>query len=436
MNNTSIIIGREYFERVKKKSFIVTTLLVPLFMLLLTLLPTAIMLFATGETKTVAVVDDSGIIMPRLESTDDVKFVSAWTTQEELLANDSIYGVLVVDRNILANNSAVKLLTPNAASSTVEGEIVSQMEKIIENQKLKKYDIENLDAILDDIKTEVTLQSIRIDEAGDEGETQSAVLNSLVGTLLNLILYMFLLLYGSQVMNSIIEEKNNRVLEIVVSSIKPMQLMMGKIVGVGLVALTQIVIWGVIMVTISSVLLPALIPADMLAEASAINSGAMDVSTSDMDIDLARALGTFTNVSYVLQVFGLLMMFLIGGYLLYAAIFAAIGASVDNIQDASQLQTVGVLPILIGFIASMAIIPDPNSTFSIVMSLIPLTSPMVMMARVPFGIPGWQIALALVLLVGAIILTIWLAAKIYRVGIFMYGKKPTVRDLIRWTRYK
>jgi len=436
MNNTSIIIGREYFERVKKKSFIVTTLLVPLFMLLLTLLPTAIMLFATGETKTVAVVDDSGIIMPRLESTDDVKFVSAWTTQEELLANDSIYGVLVVDRNILANNSAVKLLTPNAASSTVEGEIVSQMEKIIENQKLKKYDIENLDAILDDIKTEVTLQSIRIDEAGDEGETQSAVLNSLVGTLLNLILYMFLLLYGSQVMNSIIEEKNNRVLEIVVSSIKPMQLMMGKIVGVGLVALTQIVIWGVIMVTISSVLLPALIPADMLAEASAINSGAMDVSTSDMDIDLARALGTFTNVGYVLQVFGLLMMFLIGGYLLYAAIFAAIGASVDNIQDASQLQTVGVLPILIGFIASMAIIPDPNSTFSIVMSLIPLTSPMVMMARVPFGIPGWQIALALVLLVGAIILTIWLAAKIYRVGIFMYGKKPTVRDLIRWTRYK
>ncbi len=436
MNNTSIIISREYLERVKKKSFIVTTLLVPLFMLLLTLLPTLIMLFATGETKTVAVVDDSGIIMPSLESTDDVKFVSAWTSQEELLANDSIYGVLVVDRNILVNNSAVRLLTPNAASSTVEGEIVSQMEKIIENQKLNKYDIENLDAILEDVKTEVTLQSIRIDEEGDGGETQSAVLNSLVGTLLNLILYMFLLLYGSQVMNSIIEEKNNRVLEIVVSSIKPMQLMMGKIVGVGLVALTQIVIWGAIMVTISSALLPALIPADMLAEASAINSGAVDVSTSDMDIDIARALGTFTNVGYVLQVFGLLMMFLIGGYLLYAAIFAAIGASVDNIQDASQLQTVGVLPILIGFIASMAIIPDPNSTFSIVMSLIPLTSPMVMMARVPFGIPGWQIALALVLLVGAIIFMIWLAAKIYRVGIFMYGKKPTVRDLIRWTRYK
>ncbi len=436
MNNTSIIISREYLERVKKKSFIVTTLLVPLFMLLLTLLPTLIMLFATGETKTVAVVDDSGIIMPSLESTDDVKFVSAWTSQEELLANDSIYGVLVVDRNILVNNSAVRLLTPNAASSTVEGEIVSQMEKIIENQKLNKYDIENLDAILEDVKTEVTLQSIRIDEEGDGGETQSAVLNSLVGTLLNLILYMFLLLYGSQVMNSIIEEKNNRVLEIVVSSIKPMQLMMGKIVGVGLVALTQIIIWGAIMVTISSALLPALIPADMLAEASAINSGAMDVSTSDMDIDIARALGTFTNVGYVLQVFGLLMMFLIGGYLLYAAIFAAIGASVDNIQDASQLQTVGVLPILIGFIASMAIIPDPNSTFSIVMSLIPLSSPMVMMARVPFGIPGWQIALALVLLVGAIIFMIWLAAKIYRVGIFMYGKKPTVRDLIRWTRYK
>lgn len=436
MNNTSIIIEREYLERVKKKSFIITTLLVPLLMLVAAMLPTLIMLYATGDTKTLVVVDDSGKIFPALTDTDDVKFISAWDTQDAMLASDSIYGVLVIDRNIMANNSAVKLLTSNAANVTVENEVVSQMEKIIENEKLKNYDIDDLDSILKDVSTTVTLQSIRVDESGEEGETQSAMINSLMGTLLNLVLYMFLLLYGSQVMNSIIEEKNNRVLEIVVSSVKPMQLMLGKIVGVGLVALTQILIWGIIMVSISSMLLPALIPGDMLAEAAAINSGMADVSTSNMDVDLARALGTFTNVGYMLEVFGLLTFFLIGGYLLYAAIFAAIGASVDNLQDAGQLQTIGIIPIFIGLFSSMAVIQDPNSTFALVMSLIPFTSPMVMMARVPFGIPAWQIALAVVLLVASTFAAIWIAAKIYRVGIFMYGKKPTVRDLIRWTRYK
>lgn len=436
MNNTSIIIEREYLERVKKKSFIITTLLVPLLMLVAAMLPTLIMLYATGDTKTLVVVDDSGKIFPALTDTDDVKFISAWDTQDAMLASDSIYGVLVIDRNIMANNSAVKLLTSNAANVTVENEVVSQMEKIIENEKLKNYDIDDLDSILKDVSTTVTLQSIRVDESGEEGETQSAMINSLMGTLLNLVLYMFLLLYGSQVMNSIIEEKNNRVLEIVVSSVKPMQLMLGKIVGVGLVALTQILIWGIIMVSISSMLLPALIPGDMLAEAAAINSGMADVSTSNMDVDLARALGTFTNVGYMLEVFGLLTFFLIGGYLLYAAIFAAIGASVDNLQDAGQLQTIGIIPIFIGLFSSMAVIQDPNSTFAVVMSLIPFTSPMVMMARVPFGIPAWQIALAVVLLVASTFAAIWIAAKIYRVGIFMYGKKPTVRDLIRWTRYK
>lgn len=436
MNNTSIIIEREYLERVKKKSFIITTLLVPLLMLVAAMLPTLIMLYATGDTKTLVVVDDSGKIFPALTDTDDVKFISAWDTQDAMLASDSIYGVLVIDRNIMANNSAVKLLTSNAANVTVENEVVSQMEKIIENEKLKHYDIDDLDSILKDVSTTVTLQSIRVDESGEEGETQSAMINSLMGTLLNLVLYMFLLLYGSQVMNSIIEEKNNRVLEIVVSSVKPMQLMLGKIVGVGLVALTQILIWGIIMVSISSMLLPALIPGDMLAEAAAINSGMADVSTSNMDVDLARALGTFTNVGYMLEVFGLLTFFLIGGYLLYAAIFAAIGASVDNLQDAGQLQTIGIIPIFIGLFSSMAVIQDPNSTFAVVMSLIPFTSPMVMMARVPFGIPAWQIALAVVLLVASTFAAIWIAAKIYRVGIFMYGKKPTVRDLIRWTRYK
>lgn len=433
---TSVIIRREYMERVSKKSFIVTTIIVPILMLAMALLPTAIMLFATGETKTIAVVDDSGLIMPSLQSTDDVKFVDAWTSQEEMLRNDSIYGVLIIDRNILKRNSGLKLLTPNAASVNIESEITGQINKILETEKLKAYDIENLDNILSEVKTSVTLQTLRTDDEGEEGESQSAAISSAIGTILNFVLYMFLLMYGSLVMNSIIEEKNNRVLEIVVSSINPKSLMLGKIIGVGLVALTQIVIWALIMLGITTLLLPALIPADMMAEAQAVNSGTADLASVSIDSDVAIALGMFTNIGFVMKIMGLLMLFLIGGYLIYASIFAAIGASVDNIQDASQLQTIGLVPIFIGLFASLAVIADPNSTFAMIMSLIPFTSPMVMVARIPFDVPSWQIILSLALLYITIIFMIWLAAKIYRIGIFMYGKKPTFRDLIRWARYK
>jgi len=436
MNNTTLIIKREYLERVNKKSFIVTTILVPVLMLALMVLPTVLMLMVPSSTKNVAVIDDSGIILPQLENTDDVRFFPADAPQDEMLANDSIYGVLIIDRNILANNNGVRLLTPNAASTPVETAVVSQMESIIEEHKLKKYNIENLDAILDDVHTDVNLQSIRIDSEGGEGETQSAELNSLAGIALNFVLYMFLLMYGSLVMNSIVEEKGNRVLELVVSSVKPSQLMLGKIVGVGLVAFTQIIIWGIIIIGISSLLMPAIVPADVMSEAAAINAGTADLSSTNLDVDMAHALGTLTDVGYLLSIIGLLIIFLVGGYLLYAAIFAAIGASVDNLQDASQLQTIGIIPIFIGLFASMAVVADPGSTFATVMSLIPFTSPMVMMARVPFGIPAWEIALSVVLLIATIALMIWFAAKIYRVGIFMYGKKPTVRDLIRWARYK
>lgn len=436
MNNTSLIIKREYLERVNKKSFILTTLLVPVAIILLAALPTLFMLWMPTEVKRVAVVDDSGLILPQLESTDDVRFIPAFGELSEMLSSDSIYGVLIIERNILKNSKNVKLLTSNAASTAVEQTVVSQMEDILEKEKLKSYDIHDLDKILADVRTDVTLQSVRIDEVGEEGETQSAMLDSIAGMMFNFVLYMFLLLYGSMVMNSIIEEKNNRVLEIVVSSVRPFQLMMGKIVGVGLVALTQIVIWGVIIFACTSLLLPALLPAELMAEASAINAGTADPASVTLDADLAHLLGSLTDVGGMAATLGLLLVFLIGGYMLYAAIFAAIGAAVDNVQDASQLQMIGLVPIIIGLVASMAVVNDPSSTFALVMSLFPLTSPMVMMARVPFGIPGWEISLSVVLLALSVWLMIWIAGKVYRVGIFMYGKKPTVADLVRWARTK
>lgn len=208
VNKTSIIISREYSERVKKKSFIITTILVPVLMLALSVLPTLIIVFAGGgETKTVAVIDDSGLILQNLTDNEEVRYIAAEGTQEELLSADEIYGLLVIDRNIVKRPSGVKLLTPNASSLAVENNITSQMEKIIETEKLKSYDIDNLDQILDNVKTSVTLQTLRTDENGEEGESQSAAISSAIGTLLNFLLYMFLVLYGSLVMNSIIEEK-------------------------------------------------------------------------------------------------------------------------------------------------------------------------------------------------------------------------------------
>ncbi len=437
VNKTSIIISREYSERVKKKSFIITTILVPVLMLALSVLPTLIIVFAGGgETKTVAVIDDSGLILQNLTDNEEVRYIAAEGTQEELLSADEIYGLLVIDRNIVKRPSGVKLLTPNASSLAVENNITSQMEKIIETEKLKSYDIDNLDQILDNVKTSVTLQTLRTDENGEEGESQSAAISSAIGTLLNFLLYMFLVLYGSLVMNSIIEEKNNRVLEIVVSSIKPTQLLIGKIIGVGLVAVTQIIIWVAIVLCITTMILPAVMPADIMNEVTALNAGSMDISNSSIDQDMAIALGMFTNVGYVLELVGYLFLFLVGGFLFYASIFAMIGSAVDNIQDASQLQMLGIVPVIIGLVSSMAVIPNPNGLFAIIMSMIPFTSPMVMMARVPFDIPAWQIVVSIVLLYLSIFFMVWIAAKIYRIGIFMYGKKPTVRDLIRWARYK
>lgn len=413
MNNIALIIRREYLERVNKKSFIVTTILVPILMLALMMLPVILAEVTSTETKTVAVVDDSGLILPNLQDDEQVRFVSAWTDQKSMLTNDSIFGLLIIDRNILAHPTDVKLLSPNSASAAVESDIVAQMNKIIETEKLKKYNIENLDQILADVKTDVTLTNIRTTDQGEEGQEQSAMMNSAIGTILNFVLYMFLLIYGALVMNSIIEEKNNRVLEIVVSSVKPFHLMLGKIVGVGLVAFTQIAIWIAVILGVVAFVLPAIVPTAVLASLTGI-----------------------FNFGDVLGILLLLMVFLIGGYLLYAAIFAAIGASVDNQQDASQLQIIGVMPVIIGLVCAMTVTGDPDSSFATIMSMVPFTSPMVMMARVPFGVAPWEIIASLLILAASIVLLIWIAAKIYRVGIFMYGQKPTIATLIRWIRYK
>lgn len=432
-----IIIAREFLQRVTKKSFIITTILFPVLMIGLMIAPALIMAFSTTETKEIYVIDHSGIVAQNLKSSDEVSFVIADEgAPDTLRTHGNSYGVLFIGNNIVEKPGNVQLYTGEASSMAVERTIASQMEEIIKDEKLKQYNIENINEILRNVETTVTLQTFRTDSDNEESTSSSSMVSYAIGTLLSLVLYMFLLMYGQMVMTSIIEEKNNRVLEVMVSSVKPTQLMVGKILGIGSVAVTQIAIWGVLISSAVGILLPMLLPADIMAQATALNAGTLDSSASNVDADLLGVIAAAGNVAYIVKLFALMAAFLLGGFLFYASMFAAIGSAVDNIQDASQLQTAAIMPIIIALVISMSVATDPNSPLAFWTSLVPFTSPMIMMMRIPFGIATWEIALSLGILYISIIGMIWIAAKIYRVGIFMYGKKPSLKELIRWINYK
>lgn len=437
-SNIGIIIAREFNERVGKKSFVITTLLMPVLMLLLMAAPAAIMMLSTPDDTEIAVVDQSGIMMPELAArAADLDFVTLTATDQPLdsvIADDRYDAVIFIGQDIVENPSNAALYNRDAGSMEVEMLASNAIKKVVEDERLKAYSIENLSKILDEVNVDVHLSTLRIDESGNQESFSSGVSYGM-GMVMTFVLYMFLLLYGQMVMTSIIEEKNNRVLELVVSSVKPMQLMMGKIIGVGLVAVVQVVIWGVLLCLMSAFLLPAILPADLSAQVAMASAGDMDLSSS-FDPDMINALATFTSVGYIATMMGYMLMFLVGGFLFYASIFAAIGSAVDNIQDASQLQTFAVLPIILALVFSLAVVNDPNGTMSVWMSMIPFTSPMVMLARIPFGIPAWQIWVSAVILFASFVAMAWIAGKIYRIGIFMYGKKPSIADLVRWARYK
>ncbi len=432
MSQTGIIVAREFNERVRKKSFIITTLLVPVFMLACMVIPALILAYGGGSTKTIAVIDPSGVVAPALESNEEVVFVPTDRSLEEAKADETLFGVLVIGTDVV-DSPNVKLYTSASSSMMLEEHITGQIEEAVRQQRIRREEIDNLDEVMERIKTTVSLQTFRTDR--DE-QVQSAGVAYGLGYVLAFVLYMFLLLYGQMVMTSVIEEKGSRVLDVVITSVPPFRLMLGKILGIATVAVTQIVIWCALLVVLFTTVLPAIIPADTMAQAQALQAGQLDPSTLGGDTEMLQALATATDLGYMGMIMVYLVLFLIGGYLLYSAMFAAVGASVDSVQDASQLSTVVTMPIIVGLFAMIAVMADPNSGAAFWFSMIPFTSPMVMMARIPAGIPAWESILSLVILAATTLLMIWLAAKIYRVGVFMHGKKPTFKDLARWITYK
>ena len=418
-NHIYLIIKREFLSRVRRKSFIISTILMPVLMIGLMALPTIIASVAGPEDKKVAIVDHTGYISRAFLGSENMEFEISDEKVEKLKSREDLDAILEIPADVVDNPDKVVLYTNGSPSPQTEMYISQLLANTIEQVKLSRYNIEGLDQIINDIHTDVNIKTIRID--GDSEQEASSIASYIVGMILSLILYMFIMLYGQMVMTSIIEEKNNRVLEIVVSSVKPTNLMLGKIVGIGAVAVTQILIWGLIIGIFSLSVMPNLLTG---------------VITPDSDMELVQMLNAIGNPMYIMGLFGLMTLFMILGYLFYSSICAAIGSAVDNVQDASQLQSLALVPIILGMVFSMTVLNDPGSDFALVLSLIPFTSPMVMMARLPFGLPAWEIALSLVILAVSMLIMIWLSAKIYRVGIFMYGKKPNIKDLIRWARYK
>jgi ABC-2 type transport system permease protein len=441
MRNIGLIIGREFRERVYKKSFIITTILMPLLMILLGAAPTLIMEFADTDTRKITVVDESGIVAPHLESDQEVEFVFSDKNIAETLVStakdEANFGVLHIGKSIVENPNDARLYTSSSSSLMLEEYIADQIEKVIESERLKAYNIENIDEILEKVKATVHLATFRTD-AEKESAASSAIASSVVGMVLGFLLYFILAIYGSMVMQSVIEEKSSRILEVMVSTVKPFEMLMGKILGIALVAAVQVLVWGVLIVLFSAVIMPALMPDNILESVHQVQAGA-DItalaSQQELSPEMLTAMASLLDTGHLATIIGTVLLFLVGGFLLYSSLYAAIGASVDQAQDAQQLTTIITLPIIVAFVVTTMVIKDPNSPLVFWCSMIPFTSPIVMVARIPSGIPVWEIATSLLLLYATFTICVWGAAKIYKIGIFMHGTKPTLRDLWRWLKY-
>jgi ABC-2 type transport system permease protein len=450
MNKISVIIKREYVTRVRKKSFIIMTILAPLLMAGMFVLLPVLMMNQSGDFKKIAVIeDDSDLFKGVIKDTKEAEFVYLQNTKVEDLKKtfekDGYYGILYISPELVNTPNAVYLISKKQPAIGLLEHIENSLRKEIERQKLLSYKIENLDDIMKTIETSVSVQTKKIDETGTETGTSTGIAMALA-YLNAFIMYMLVFIFGSQVMRGVIEEKTSRVVEVIISSVKPIQLMMGKIIGIALVGLTQFLIWVVLTMAAVTVLKSTVLnkenPTEISQSASQnIMAGdqqaEITAKTKEMSPELAEFSKIFDNAMN--QPWGLIIIcfvfYFITGYLLYASVFAAIGSAVDNETETQQFMLPVTIPIIIGLMVAMGTMQNPESSVSFWCSLIPLTSPIVMMARIPFGVPYWQIAVSMIVMLITFGGFVWMAAKVYRTGILMYGKKTSWKEMWKWLRY-
>ena len=440
MNKIGLIVEREFTERVRKKSFIITTLLTPLFMIAMMVLPSIMMMKGGSSTKKVVVIDNTEkqLIGTQLVSgkTVEFKLLGQGTTVGQARAQfadaDIAYGILVIGSDIVDNPQNIQFILNDASSMSIEENIQNQIQGILRTERLSRYNLDNMEQILADANVRVnSLQTLKNNGLEDENgmEETSTVASWAMGLILGMLLYFILIVYGQQVLQSVIDEKQTRVLDVMVTSCSPFELMMGKILGIAVVAALQIVIWAVLVIGASAFIMPMIMGNSGIEAASAIASAAGST-------EVTSVVSKLTNVGYLAGLFLELLLYIVGGFLFYASMYAAIGSAVDTPQDAAQFNGIIMMPIIVAIIVMMNVMNDPNSNLVFWCSMIPFTSPIVMMARIPFGIPVWQIAVSLAVLYISFLLMTWIAGRIFRVGVFMHGKKPTWKDLGAWIKMK
>jgi len=447
MNKSFLILKREYLTRVKKKSFIIMTLLVPLMMAALTILPTYLAMMDDKEERTIAVYDPTSLILNKLESNEFTKFHYIPEQEFQELSKNfkagKYYAVLHIPTNILNTNRA-EMISDKQITFDVKNTITRRIENIIESEKKKQVidaiGVPDLEKKLAATKTDITVETIKL---GDEGKAvkSSTEMAMAIGYAAGFIIYMFVFIYGTMVMRGVMEEKSNRIVEVIISSVKPFQLLFGKIVGIGLVGLTQIAIWIVLGTAITSgvVAFSGHSSSRVAAQAQSVMSGPqmeqLAASSPEAQNKVVEIIGMIGNLNIPLIVFALFFYF-ICGFILYASLMGAIGSAVDSDEDAQQMMLPVTMPLIFSIIILFAVAKNPEGPLAFWASMIPFTSPVTMMVRIPFGIPVWQIILSMTILLATILGTIWVAGKIYRTGILMYGKKVNLKEIVKWLFYK
>ena len=426
------------------------TLVTPLLFALIFIIPALVMSNKDKDFKKIAVIEDgSDLFKDVIPNTDDTEFdYLSGVNLNDIKNNFSelgYYGVLYISPQLITTPNAIQLISKKQPPIGLLDHISGSLEKEIERQKLLAYNIENLDEILRSINTSVKVQTIKMDDKGGTKETSTGVSMALayIG---GFLMYMLVFMFGSMVMRGVIEEKTNRVVEVIVSSVKPVQLMMGKIIGIALVGLTQFALWVVLTLAIVTVVRSNILPKETMeqiqqlpqtfaeADQGAAAAGTTAVSEAQFS-EFQQILANAMNQPWGLIIFSFIFYFLTG-YLLYASLFAAIGSAVDNETETQQFMLPVTIPIILALVVAMGTMQNPESSLSFWFSLIPLTSPIVMMARIPFDVPPWQIILSMGLMLLTIFGSVWMAAKIYRTGILMYGKKSSYKELWKWLTYK
>lgn len=437
MNKIGLIIKREYLTRVRKRSFLILTFLGPILMAAIYIIPIMLALNSSTDHLRIAVVDESHWFEERFTDNTEHTFVTMpgqpIDSVKELVKSGVFDMALYVPPTQLNIPSNAVVYSIRQVPMDVETYISSVMRKEIEDQKLMAKGVDP--EIVSAVKTTVNLQVMRMDEKGNEKETFTEVQFTL-GLILAILVYMFIMFFGGQVMQGVSEEKTNRIIEVIISSVKPFQLMMGKIIGVSLVALTQFVLWIVLTLVLylgfSTYL--GLSNPEMLSQGTVM---AQEITSNDIMSN--------ESVQNILQIvhsidFGTIitcfLIFFILGYLLYATLYAAIGSLVDNNTDSQQFTLPVTVPLMVAFFSTFYIPNNPDSSLSVWFSMIPFTSPISMMVRIPFGVPIWQIVVSILLLAVTFVFMTWFAAKIYRTGILMYGKKLTYKEIFKWLKYK